>query len=58
MQLLLDISKFKHLKELTISEGESSGDPFKGMVPFFALVDWHNSFRRGSESLMKLRYEV
>ena len=57
-QLVLDISEFKHLQELTICENRSEGDNFKGMVPFYALVDWHRSFKGGSQSLRKMRLEL
>ena len=56
-QLQLDISKFEHLQELTICEDKSAGGRFKGMVPFYALVDWHSSFLGGSQSLRRLRLE-
>ena len=55
MQLRLDIARFEYLEELTICEGRAWGDPFDEMVPFFALVDWHDSFRGGSQSLKRLR---
>ena len=51
----LDIAEFEHLEELTICEGRTSGDRFKEMVPFYALVDWHDSFMGGSQSLKRLR---
>lgn len=56
--LALDISEFKCLEELTISENTKSERRQKGYmsirVSSFALVDWHGSFNFGSESLKKL----
>ena len=54
-QTKFDISEFQHLEELDIFEERGFGRPFKGREPFLALVDWHNSFKDGSQSLQKLR---
>ena len=54
----LDISEFKCLEELTISEDiVSEYRPENGSIEYrvFALVDWHGSFAYGSESLKKLK---
>ena len=56
VQLRLNIAEFEHLEELTICEGRTSGDRFKELVPFYALVDWHDSFMGGSQSLKRLRF--
>ena len=58
VQLRLDIAAFEHLEELTIWEGRTSGDRYKDLVPFYALVDWHDSFMGGSQSLKRLRLYV
>ena len=58
LQLHLNISQFEHLKELTVIENKSEGKRFRGMVPFYALIDWHNSFKGGSQSLRRLRLEI
>ena len=54
----LDISEFKCLEELTISENTMSehrpeDGPIDEWVPCFALVDWQDSFDNGSESLKR-----
>ena len=53
----LDISEFKCLEELTISEHIMSEyrPEDAEWVPSFALVDWHGSFAYGTESLKKLK---
>ena len=58
MQLKLNITEFEHLEELTICEGRTSGDRYKELVPFYALIDWHDSFMAGSQSLKRLRLYV
>ena len=55
----LEISEFKCLEELTISENTMSehrpeDGPIDEWVPCFALVNWHDSFFYGLESLKKL----
>ena len=45
---MLDISDFKCLEELTISENRTLG------TASFALINWDFSFKRASESLKKL----
>jgi len=48
IQMALDIDGFKCLEELTISENRTLG------TASFALIYWHSSFHRASESLKKL----
>ena len=50
----MDISEFKFLEELTIEERKQETGENSNFPPGFVLVDWKESFCKGSESLRKL----